>query len=459
MTEIFAVTLLIVLILLADSYLRFLPFSARLDDEIKRRLRRRQLVCSIVAVPIIANIFLVNGIIAASFKAVLMLGWIPYVLIQVLTVKGKTLQHIYIVGMFGLWCLLQHNWASILDVVFWLDRPESVILIIHSIEYLILFVVLLPLERRCFLTLLPADAFFENRPQSYYIAVMPFVFGFGHLLLWADERLLHSWGERLSRLYLLPVFLFLWRYILAGAQRFFEHRRTMRESRMMEEQLSALERHNRAMRDNQRQMEELQKNLRAEYEMIARRLRSGDLDGVREHISRQDALIDSTKIIEFCRAPLINAAISIYIQQAERHRIKCRHKINLPPTLPIDENDFSILLSNVLENAVNASRKQPEGRRELSIIIQTQGKQCVVEIANRFDGAIEFDENDLPITSVEGHGIGTTSVMAFAKKYGAHAAFDQSDGWVTFSMYLFVKSHGGVSDRCLQQYFFQSTSS
>ena len=276
MTEIFAVTLLIVLILLADSYLRFLPFSARLDDEIKRRLRRRQLVCSIVAVPIIANIFLVNGIIAASFKAVLMLGWIPCVLIQVLTVKGKTLQHIYIVGMFGLWCLLQHNWASILDVVFWLDRPESVILIIHSIEYLILFVVLLPLERRCFLTLLPADAFFENRPQSYYIALMPFVLGLGHLLLWADERLLHSWGERLSRLYLLPVFLFLWRYILAGAQRFFEHRRTMRESRMMEEQLSALERHNRAMRDNQRQMEELQKNLRAEYEMIARRLRSGD---------------------------------------------------------------------------------------------------------------------------------------------------------------------------------------
>ena len=170
-------------------------------------------------------------------------------------------------------------------MIFFVDRPESEILIIHSIEYLILFVALLPIARRCFLTLLPADAFFDNRPQSYYIALMPFVLVFGHLLLWADER------------------------------------------------------HNRAMRDNQRQMEELQKNLRAEYEMIARRLRAGDLDGVRAHINRQDALIDSTKIIEFCRAPLINAAISIYIQQAERHRIKCRHKINLPPTLSIDEND------------------------------------------------------------------------------------------------------------------------
>ena len=70
MTEIFAVTLLIVLILLADSYIRYLPFSARLDDEIKSRLRRRLIACSIVSVPIIAKIFLVNGIIAASFNTI-----------------------------------------------------------------------------------------------------------------------------------------------------------------------------------------------------------------------------------------------------------------------------------------------------------------------------------------------------------------------------------------------------
>ncbi len=435
MAEAVLVTALVLFVHLADSWLRYLPFAARLDDAIKQRLRRRLIAWSIAVAPIYFAIFVKLGIIALSYKIILMIGWIPFVLISLLTVKGRMLQHLFVVGMSMLWILMQNNWASIINVLFFLDEPESTFLILHSIDYLILFAATLPIERRYFSTLLPDDAFFDNRPQSYYITLMPLVIGLGHLLLWADEQLVHSWAERFSRLYLPVMFFFIYRYVLAGAQTFFEHRRTMRKSQMMDEQLRALERHNRAMSNNRRQMEALRDNLRAEYDELIEMLRAGDLDGVRRHIEAQEAILEATKIIKFCRAPLINAALSIYIHQAERHKIACRHKINLPAEFSTNENDFAILLSNVLENAINASRKQPAGARAMSIIVQHQGRQCVLEVANRFDGELQIGEDGLPATSCKGHGIGMKSIKSFATKYGAQAAFDQSDGYVRFSMY------------------------
>ena len=131
----------------------------------------------------------------------------------------------------------------------WLRYLPFVLIAALTVKALLLFAATLPIERRCFTTLLPDDAFFDSRPQSYYIALMPLVIGPGHFMLWVDGRPVHSWAERFSRLYLPVMFFFIYRYVPMGARTFFEHRRTMRESQMMDEQLRSLERHNRAMLD------------------------------------------------------------------------------------------------------------------------------------------------------------------------------------------------------------------
>ncbi len=159
-------------------------------------------------------------------------------------------------------------------------------------------------------------------------------------------------------------------------------------------------------------------------------LEDNRLSDAKEYIRSRTTLLDSTKVINFCREPLINAALSIYIRQAKSLGFSIKHKINLPPNLRVSENDFSILLSNLLENAINAGCTQPNSARQLSIIVQHSGRQCVVEIANNFDGVLELDENNLPCTSRVGHGIGMASLAAFVKKYDVQATFTQSDGRV-----------------------------
>ncbi|HCB92395.1 MAG TPA: GHKL domain-containing protein, partial [Selenomonas sp.] len=100
-----------------------------------------------------------------------------------------------------------------------------------------------------------------------------------------------------------------------------------------------------------------------------------------------------------------------------------------------EEHDFSILLSNLLENAIHASEHEPEDSRAISIRVRHRGIACVMEIANRSGARISFDEDGLPVTRRRGHGLGMASLSAFMEKYGAYADFTQEDGWLRFTMY------------------------
>ena len=47
----------------------------------------------------------------------------------------------------------------------------------------------------------------------------------------------------------------------------------------------------------------------------------------------------------------------------------------------------------------------------------------MIQVANTFDGNIEFDENGIPTNHEDGHGFGTRSIVAFCKLHNAHYIF------------------------------------
>ncbi|MBR1396732.1 MAG: GHKL domain-containing protein [Selenomonadaceae bacterium] len=433
--EFILLSILVVLIQLSDSYLRYLPFSSRTTIIEIHRLWIRLLIWSIVAISFYYLIFNYSGINTVSYKSILMIGWIPYCLISILTIKHQSLQHIFIIGMSLLWVIIQNNWAAMIDVIFFIDETDESIIFAHSVSYLLLFIIMLPVERHYFMHILPQNSFWDSRPQGYYIVLLPIIIGAGHFILWADGQLIHSWPERFSRLYLIFAFFFIYKYVLTGANTFYEHGKTLRKMQLLKEQVSSLECSNKLMKNNHQQITLLRNSLHNNYQMLLKLINENAIDKVQNYIHQQECLLNSTKIISFCREPLINAALSIYLQQAEEFNIIVHHKINLPINFSTNESDFAILISNLLENAINASQKQSSDSREISIIVQHSGKQCVLEISNRYDYDFIVGENGLPKTHKEGHGIGMVSLEAFVNKYRAQVEFLKSDGWVKFSMY------------------------
>ncbi len=104
--------------------------------------------------------------------------------------------------------------------------------------------------------------------------------------------------------------------------------------------------------------------------------------------------------------------------------------IDLPEEL-FCSSDLSIVLSNLVENALIASQKQPPSARQIVVMTMCQNGVINLLVKNRFDKAVEFDEEDLPVTHVKGHGLGMKSLARFRDKYDATVFCQQKEGWFT----------------------------
>ena len=379
------IPILIVTMQMSDTYLRFLAFRRKFSETQRKKFWRNMFVISMLVFFIYFAIFKILAVTALIYKLILIIGWIPFFIASIKFAPLTNFQHFFILGMGVIWNLFLHSVASIIDINFFADESHIFILTFHAINYLILFVIFLPIERKFFINLLPEENFFDNQPYGKYIVLVPFLIVSGILILWVDDRVFHSWQERFSRLYLPFTFLLFYRYVLAANQQIFEKQKAFRYNQHLKEQISALKQYNFLMQKNHEQMKILHHDMRHNYRIIFSMLQEKKFDEIVDFIKLQENLLDKTTVKFFCKSPLINAALSIYLQIAEKFKIKIRHKINLPEKFFADETDFAILISNLLENAINASKLQPKNRRKISITIEHIENQCALEIKNLCD--------------------------------------------------------------------------
>jgi sensor histidine kinase regulating citrate/malate metabolism len=137
----------------------------------------------------------------------------------------------------------------------------------------------------------------------------------------------------------------------------------------------------------------------------------------------------------FCENTTVNAALMHYVTIAERNNIKVKVAANIPHNAGVDDMQLAIAISNLLENAIHACEKVPESER----FIEVTGKykqQLLLEISNSCIGEISLDEEGHPVTSKEGHGIGTRSVLDFVKKTGSEIRYITGDN--TFKVRMLI---------------------
>ena len=136
----------------------------------------------------------------------------------------------------------------------------------------------------------------------------------------------------------------------------------------------------------------------------------------------------STKV--YCPNSTINAVLNVKEQVAANHGISCEFQIDLPKTLPLDDVDLCSLLSNTLDNAVEASVKIPEpARRFITLKTRCKNGYFSYEIENsktneiiKNGGKYETDKSDKTL-----HGIGLSNVRRIVEKYGGDMQIDYSD--------------------------------
>ena len=92
--------------------------------------------------------------------------------------------------------------------------------------------------------------------------------------------------------------------------------------------------------------------------------------------------------------------------------------------LPVDEVIFTSIVSNALENALNAQRALPPEKRQIKLVLRRSDGKLLLSVKNPFAGPSPIDPlSQLPVTTKTGHGYGTQSILYLTEKLGGKCRF------------------------------------
>lgn len=176
-------------------------------------------------------------------------------------------------------------------------------------------------------------------------------------------------------------------------------------------------------------------DLRHQIRMVAELVARGEQEEALRFLDAAQKRLDEHKEIHWCRSPVLDAVFSSYFGQAENQGIAVEARISLPEQLPVDEGEFAIVIANALENAIHANLELPRENRKIRCRMIGY-PNIMLEIANPFRTAVEFDEEGVPFSRKEGHGLGTQSIRYFCARHGAVSHWEADGGQFLFRLIL-----------------------
>ena len=164
------------------------------------------------------------------------------------------------------------------------------------------------------------------------------------------------------------------------------------------------------------------------------------LDEAKEYLSQlvSDKFISSTMLVT-TKSEVVNAVLNSKFLQCKQNHIDLRYEIT-GSVENINDIDISILLGNLLDNAIEACMKLNENRR-IDLKIFNEKNYLVLIINNRINNSV-LKKNPLLKTSKKDkilHGMGISSIKDIVKAYnGIIQIFEENnlfyvDVWLNIS--------------------------
>ena len=145
-------------------------------------------------------------------------------------------------------------------------------------------------------------------------------------------------------------------------------------------------------------------------------LAAGSPQQAQEYIKRVRADIEVITPKRFCENELVNLLCSSFSAKAERMGTRFKVEAAVPVLLPVSDTELCALLSNGLENALNAVGELEENRRWVEFYCGVRLGKLLIEIRNPYAGHILFRDG-LPAATQQNHGHGCRSIYTLTQAH------------------------------------------
>lgn len=177
-------------------------------------------------------------------------------------------------------------------------------------------------------------------------------------------------------------------------------------------------------------------DMRHHFHQLSAMAENGELEQIKEYLFQAESRIPSLDM-KFCENRAADSVIGYYCALAKRENIPFQAQANLPLKLPVDEIDMCLVLSNLLENALEASLKTAREKRQISVKASLHTDHLIlIQVENAYDGEIREKNGVFQSSKRKGNGVGIQSVRRISEKSGGANSFAYENGIFTAKIML-----------------------
>lgn len=158
-------------------------------------------------------------------------------------------------------------------------------------------------------------------------------------------------------------------------------------------------------------------------------LQNKDYDALADYIGEYSDTVPDDTSLKFCENSAANAVLLYFSEKAKKYGISYSVKAEIPQNAGVSETDISVMLGNMIENAIEACKSEKSENKQVVIHANTRGGSLCITVDNTFTGELKFNrDGDFVSTKHKGMGLGTKSVKSIVESYGGVCRFETKDG-------------------------------
>ena len=199
----------------------------------------------------------------------------------------------------------------------------------------------------------------------------------------------------------------------------------------LKENMSSQIAHYEAVYNSQQEIRKIKHDSKNAYTAVLAQIKNGKMEEVKKYLNDTITVLNSSDRIVNTNHPAIDALIQSKLDKCDEKNIKTDFKYFYNEEILVNEIELSVILGNLLDNAIEANEKI-QSEKYINLLISVQNSEINITMENPYEQSNE----DLKTTKKDrhSHGYGIKSITAIAEKYGGTARFTQSNN--TFISYI-----------------------
>ncbi|MEG1776418.1 MAG: GHKL domain-containing protein [Clostridia bacterium] len=201
------------------------------------------------------------------------------------------------------------------------------------------------------------------------------------------------------------------------------------------------------MRMNRLQYEQMMHNnqslrvMRHDYQHHLRTMRTlcanGDYARLEDYLKEMTTSAEALLLCDLCESTVGNATLSWFRTKAMEGGIRFESSVEIPNERASFSIDLCVVLSNALQNALEACQRMQGGTPFIRARANPVGKSLTIVIENSFSGEISrVDDTYLSSKRESGHGLGLASIRASVEHTNGCLEITHKEGLFTLRAVL-----------------------